>query len=60
MLKIYKALRPEQAALLIDRLDEGTAAEIMNSMDQKTLAKLIPHLNPQRVVKWTRESLAGK
>ena len=29
-LKIYKSLRPEQAARLIDRMDEGTAAEIMS------------------------------
>jgi hypothetical protein len=59
-LKIYKSLRPEDAARLIDRLDETTATELLNSLDQKTVANLIPYLNQPRVLKWTRETMAGR
>lgn len=59
MVKLYKALRPEEAAKLIDRLDEDIAMELMSRMDQKTMAKMIPYLNQARVLKWTRLSLRG-
>lgn len=57
MLKVYKSLRPEEAAALMDKLDEDLALEMLNQMDQKTAAKLIPHLNQARVLKWTSRSL---
>jgi flagellar motility protein MotE (MotC chaperone) len=57
MLKLYKALRPEEAAGLIDRLDEEIAMELLNRMDTKTAAKLVPLLEKKRVLKWTRASL---
>jgi flagellar protein FlbB len=60
ILRVYKLLPPEQAATLIDRLDDGSAEEIMNALDQRTVSRIVPFLNPQRVVKWTKESLAGK
>lgn len=60
MLKLYKSLRPEEAAALIDKLDEDMAFEMLNQMDTKTAVKLIPLLNQQRVLKWTRLSLNGK
>jgi hypothetical protein len=59
MLKIYKGLRPEEAAKLIDNLDEAVAFEMLNQMDQKTATKLIPFLNQARVLKWTKLSLKG-
>jgi hypothetical protein len=59
MLKLYKALRPEEAAGLIDKLDEEIAMELLNQMDTKTAAKLIPFLEKKRVLKWTRASLKG-
>lgn len=59
MLKVYKALRPEAAASLIDKLDEGMAFELLNRMDQKTTVKLIPYMNQARVLKWTRQNLKG-
>ncbi|MRR06187.1 MAG: hypothetical protein EG828_04485 [Deltaproteobacteria bacterium] len=57
MLKVYKALRPEAAAALMDKLDEGMAFELLNQMDTKTAVKLIPLMKQDRVVKWTRLSL---
>jgi flagellar motility protein MotE (MotC chaperone) len=57
MLKVYKSLRPEEAAALMDKLDEEIALEMLNQMDQKTAARLIPYLNQARVLKWTSKSL---
>jgi flagellar motility protein MotE (MotC chaperone) len=59
MVKLYRALRPEEAAKLIDKLEEDLAMELMSRMDQKTMAKMIPYLNQARVLKWTRLSLKG-
>lgn len=59
MVKLYKALRPEQAAKLIDKMEEDIAMELMSRLDQKTMAKMIPYLNQARVLKWTRLSLKG-
>jgi flagellar motility protein MotE (MotC chaperone) len=59
MLKVYKALRPEAAAALIDKLDEDIAIEMLNRMDQKTTVKVIPFMNQARVLKWTRLNLKG-
>ncbi|HKZ17861.1 MAG TPA: hypothetical protein VJ161_10420 [Geobacteraceae bacterium] len=60
MIKLYKALRPEEAARLMDKLDEELALEMLNQMDTKTAAKLIPLLNEKRVLKWTRLSLLNE
>lgn len=57
MLKVYKGLRPEAAAALMDKLDEGMAFELLNQMDTKTAVKLIPLMKQDRVLKWTRLSL---
>lgn len=59
MLKVYKTLRPEAAAALIDGLDEDIAIEMLDRMDQKTAAKLIPLMNRARVLKWTKLNLKG-
>lgn len=60
MLKIYKALRPEQAGKLLDKLDESTVIAMLDQMDQKTVVKLIPYLNQPRVLKWTRENIVAR
>lgn len=57
MLKVYKALRAEEAAALMDKLDESMAFALLNQMDTKTAVKLIPLMNQERVLKWTRLSL---
>ncbi len=60
MLKVYKSLRPEAAAALMDKLDEGMALEMLSQMDTKTAVKIIPLMNQDRVLKWTRLSLKDK
>lgn len=57
ILKVYRSLKPEEAARLMDRLDEGLALEILDQMDQKTIVKLVPYLNQPRLLKWTRASM---
>ena len=60
MIKIYKGLKPEQAAGLLNKLDEKMVIQMLNQMDQKTTVKLIPFLSQPRVLDWTRLNLAGK
>lgn len=59
-IKIYRTLKPDDAAKLLDKLDEATALGILNALDQKTVTKLIPYLNQARVLKWTRETLVSR
>lgn len=60
MLKVYNALRPAEAAGLLDKLSEGQEMEILNQMDQRHLTKLLPLIKPERALKWTRQNLADK
>lgn len=60
ILKIYRSLRPEEAAKLLNKLDDDMVIEMLNQMDQKTAVKLIPFLNQPNVLKWTRQNLAEK
>ena len=59
ILKIYRGLKPPEAAKLLNKLDDGMVIEMLNQMDQKTAVKLIPHLSQPNVLKWTRENLAA-
>ena len=60
MLKIFKGLKPDDAAALLNKLDSKMVIGVMNQMDQKTAIKLIPLITQPRVIEWTRENLAGK
>jgi flagellar motility protein MotE (MotC chaperone) len=57
MLKVYKSLKPDQAAGLMDKLEEDIAIEMLSQMDKKTIVKLVPFLNQPRVLKWTMEQV---
>ncbi len=59
MIKLYKSLPAEEAAGLLDKMDEETAFEMLDRMDTKTAAKLVPFLNQKKVLKWTRLNLRG-
>ena len=59
ILKVYRGLKADEAAKLLNKLDDDMVIEMLNQMDQKTAVKLIPHLNQPNVLKWTRENLAG-
>lgn len=60
MIKIYKALKAEEAGGLLNQLDAKMVIEMLNQMDQKTAVKLIPFITQPRVLEWTRLNLQGK
>lgn len=57
MVKLFKTMRSEQAAKMIDALKEDLALSLLTRMDTKTVAKLAPFLNQPRVVKWVTDNL---
>ena len=60
MVKLFKTLRSEQAAKMIDSLKEDLALSLLSRMDTKTVAKLAPFINQPRIVKWVTENLQGR
>lgn len=57
MIKLFKAMKAEQAGKLIDSLPEGQALALLSRMDTKTVVKLAAFLNQPRVVKWVSENI---
>lgn len=57
MVKLFKAMRSEQAGKMIDTLKEDLALALLSRMDTKTVAKLVPFINQPRVIKWVSENL---
>jgi flagellar protein FlbB len=60
MTKIYKGLKAEEAATLLNKLDAKMVIEMLNQMDQKTVVKLIPFITQPRVLEWTRLNWGGE
>lgn len=60
MLKILKGMKPEEAAKIVDKLEEDMAIGVLNQLDQKTLIKMARFINHPRLVKWVRENLQIK
>jgi len=60
LLKIYKSLKPEEAAKLMNALDEELTLAMLDQLDKKTVTKLIPLLNQPRVLEWTRENFPAE
>lgn len=57
MVKLFKAMRGEQAGKMIDNLQEDLALSLLSRLDTKTVAKLAPFINQPRVIKWITENL---
>ena len=60
MVKLFKTMRSEQAAKMIDGLKEDLALSLLSRMDTKTVAKLAPFISQPRVVKWVTDNLQGR
>lgn len=60
MLKVYKSLKPDQAAGLMDKLEADVAIEMLSQMDKKTIVKLVPYLNQPRVLQWTMDQVKAR
>ncbi len=56
--KIYQSMRPEEAAPIIDRLDDATATRIFGCMKEKQIGAILAAMNRERAVAVTR-ALAG-
>ena len=56
--KIYQSMRPEEAAPIIDRLDDATATRIFGCMREKQVGAILGAMNRERAVAVTK-ALAG-
>ncbi|HUE29486.1 MAG TPA: hypothetical protein VMR79_01355 [Verrucomicrobiae bacterium] len=56
--KIYQSMRPEEAAPIIDRLDDATAKRIFACMKEKQIGAILAAMNRERAVAVTK-ALAG-
>jgi len=57
MFKLLKAMRPEEAARIMDKLEEPIAIGLLEKYDQKTVLKLAKFISQQRLLKWIKENL---
>lgn len=57
MVKLFKTVRGEQAGKLIDSMQEDVAFTLLGRLDTKTVAKLAPHINQPRILKWVTENI---
>ena len=57
MTKLFKAMKAEQAGKLMDALPEQEAIILLERLDTKTVAKLVPYINQPRLIKWIDENL---
>lgn len=60
MVKLFKAMKAEQAGKMIDSLKEDLALSLLSRLDTKTVAKLAPFISQPRVIKWVSDNLQEK
>ena len=56
--KIYQSMRPEEAAPIIERLDDATAKQIFGCMKEKQIGAILAAMKRERAVAVTK-ALAG-
>ena len=57
MFKLLKAMKPDEAAKIMDKLDEPVAIGLLERYDQKTVLKLAKYISQPRLMKWIKENL---
>jgi flagellar motility protein MotE (MotC chaperone) len=57
--KVYGAMKPSEAAPILDQLDEATALRILTRMKEKQVGEILPLMTRERAIGLTR-SLAGR
>lgn len=60
MVKIYKTLKPKDAADLLNKLEPKLVITLLDNMDQKTVVKLLPLITQPTVLEWSRQNLGGE
>lgn len=57
MVKLFKTMKPSQSAELLDKMEEFEVKLLLDRLDTKTVAKLVPNLNQPRTIRWVNENL---
>lgn len=57
MVLLFKTLKAPQAADLLDNMEETEAKLILDRLEIKLVAKLVPNLNKPRTIRWVNENL---
>lgn len=57
MVLLFKTLKAPQAASLLDNMEEPEAKLLLDRLDIKIVAKLVPNLNQPRTIRWVNENL---
>lgn len=59
LVKVYSAMKPAEAATLLEKMDEGIAIQILSRMKSKTAGKVMAKMNT-KVARTLTEKIAGK
>lgn len=57
MVKLFKTLKAAESAKLLDKMEESEARLILDRLDTKTVAKLVPNISQPRTIRWVNENL---
>jgi len=57
--KIYASMRPEEAAPILERLDDATAKTIFGCMRERQIGAILGAMRPERAVALTRVLTGG-
>jgi flagellar motility protein MotE (MotC chaperone) len=52
--KVYEAMTPEEAAPILDRLDDATLRAVLGRMRERQVAVILAAMNPDRAVAVTK------
>ena len=59
LIKVYSSMKPEEAASILEALDEDLAIKIISGMKSQTAGQVLSQLNV-KIAKTISERLAGK
>jgi len=57
MVKLFKTMKPADSAKLLDGMEESEVRLILDRLDTKTVAKLVPNISQPRTIRWVNENL---
>jgi len=57
--KVYASMKPEEAAPIVDRLDDATARTVLGCMKERQIGAILAAMNRDRAVALTRLLAAG-
>lgn len=57
MVRLFKTLEPAQAADMLDSMEEAEVKLVLDRLEVKVVARLVPNLNKPRTIRWVNENL---